>query len=168
MTGDKQILLELVECLSSTVSECSKSIETIRFEADTRERALLQQIELLSARIYKQEKLAAEICDELGDSEQRLPDLVDRRIKTAQTEIEERYQNESMKLLEVTHHTFGAELDKLREAVHESRQTPKKEAEAYVELADRCSRMLQATRHAQERLRSLAVASPQRSRNIDG
>jgi predicted transcriptional regulator len=121
---------------------------------------------MLSARLYKQEKLAAEICEELGDSEQRLRDLMDRRIKISQEEIEERYQTESLKLLEVTHNTFGSEIDKLREAVYESRQTPKKEAEAYVELADRCSRMLQATRNAQERLRTLSVASPQRTRNI--
>jgi uncharacterized protein YbcC (UPF0753/DUF2309 family) len=166
MTGDKQILLELVECLSSTVSECSRSIEAIRYEADTREKALLTQIEMLSARLYKQEKLAAEICEELGDSEQRLRDLLDRKIKITKEEIEDRYQTESLKLLEVTHNTFGAEIDKLREAVYETKITPKKEAEAYVELADRCSRMLQATRNAQERLKSLSVASPQRSRNI--
>ena len=164
MQGDKQLLLELVECLSSTLAECSRSIETLRYEADSREKALLTQIEQLSVRLHKQEKLAADICEELGESEQRLRDLMDRRIKVYQEDMEDRLQGEQIRLLEMTQSNFSSEIDKLRDAVHEAKATPKREAEAYVELADRCARMLQSTRSAQERLKSVAAVSPPRSR----
>ena len=164
MQGDKQLLLELVECLSSTLSECTRSIESLRRDSDSREKDLCQQIEHLSARLYKQEKLAADICEEMGESEQRLRDLIDKRIKIGQEELEEKLQAEQIRLLEITQNHFSNEIDKIREVVHEQRVTPKKEAQEYAELSERCARMLQTTRSASERLKHLSVVSPQKSR----
>ena len=134
--SEKVILVELVECLSATVAECSNSLEAMesrmRFQLDAQRKEFASEHDRLSQRIVamelkdaKHEELIAGVTRELARIKQTVLDQMHRFVTKAIVSNNETLQEinhrEKIELIEGCHERFVEEIDKLRRAVKEWR-----------------------------------------------